>query len=371
MPLGNLSRAAMLVLLLPGVAAHAQRSVSGYGRLGHAVEYMNGLADGGGGRMHRFRVRHGDWSSTFLGVRGAEALGGGQRLVFRLEATVDSATGRVGGESTLFNRWATLGLASSAFGTVLIGRESAIANKVWDFDPLGQTSWSSASLVRGRNWPGSCNNVSYQSPMRYGLDTYAQYGLSNARAWNGDGSTGRGRSAGIALTYAHAIWRFRVMYDEIRNPANGRFDDVFRYSREYFGGVNLMLGRVRWSVAYQCSHAGGAPVANRGVTRTRHVWGGAVWHATPAATLRGAVYHVKSNRRDVRATLYALGGTYALSRRTQLNAQVGTVCNGAAAEFGLGANRAGPGGPATGGVNANPGLGACQTGVFAGVQHVF
>ncbi|MET5115332.1 porin, partial [Burkholderia pseudomallei] len=90
------------------------------------------------------------------------------------------------------------------------------------------------SLVRGRNWNKTSNNISYQSPMFYGFDVYGQYALSNATNWNGYGSTSQGRSAGLQLTYTTSLFQIRGLYEEARDPANGKLDDVFNYSREYF-----------------------------------------------------------------------------------------------------------------------------------------
>ncbi len=103
----------------------------------------------------------------------------------------------------------------------LMGRELFISNVVWDFDPFGQSNWSSASLVRGRNWPPSSNNLSYQSPKIAGFDFYNQYALSNTTSWT-TGTSGQGREAGAQVTYAAPLFQVRGIYDEIHNPANGQ-----------------------------------------------------------------------------------------------------------------------------------------------------
>ena len=126
-------------------------------------------------------------------MKGVEDLGGGNKAVFQLEGSFNTMTGQGPGNNGLFNRWATVGIANDQFGTFLLGRELFISNGVWDFDPFGQSNWSSASLVRGRNWPQSSNNVSYQSPKIAGFDVYGQYALSNTTGFNGSGGTGTRR----------------------------------------------------------------------------------------------------------------------------------------------------------------------------------
>ncbi|KVE39509.1 porin [Burkholderia sp. TSV86] len=360
------------VLATAGVAAHAQSSVTLYGRLDAGIEYINGLAGANGQKTSRWRAESGDWGTSLWGLKGTEDIGGGNKVVFQLEGSFNTMDGSGPGGGSIWNRWATVGLSNDAYGTLLLGRELAIANGVWDFDPFGQSAWSTASLVRGRNWNKTSNNISYQSPKFYGFDVYGQYSLSNATNWNGNGTTGQGRSAGLQLTYTNSLFQVRGIYDEARNPANGKLDDVFNYSREYFAGVNVFLGQFKLQAAYQASHADGAPPANQGITGTQQVWGGVTWQATPAAALIAAVYHVNANHGGGNANIYTLGGTYNLSKRTLLDFQVATVRNSKNANFGLEANNAGPGGPIQGGgYNDNPLPGHSQTGFYAGIQHLF
>ncbi|WP_395223974.1 porin, partial [Salmonella sp. SAL00541] len=83
----------------------------------------------------------------------------------------------------------------------------------------------SASLVRGRNWPQSSNNVSYQSPKFYGFDVYGQYAFSNSTAFNGGNGSAQGREDGLQLTYTNSLFQVRGLYDEIRNNINGSLGD--------------------------------------------------------------------------------------------------------------------------------------------------
>jgi predicted porin len=355
-------------LMSAGVAAQAQSSVTLYGRLDAGIEYMSGLANANGGSSSRWRAESGDWGTSLWGLKGVEDLGGGTKAVFHLEGAFSTTTGGLGTTGTLFDRYATVGLSNDAYGTLLLGRELAIANGVWDFDPLGQTSWSSASLVRGRNWNKTSNNISYQSPNLYGFDAYGQYSLSNATNWNGNGTTPAGRADGLQLTYTNSLFQVRGIYDEARDP-NGKLSDVFNFSREYFAGVNVFLGQFKLQAAYQTSHANSAPTANNGITSTQQVWGGLTWQATPAAAVIAAAYHVNANNGGGNANIYTLGGTYNLSKRTLLDLQVATVRNSKTANFGLEANAANGGTSVAG--NDNPRPGHSQTGVYAGIQHSF
>ena len=365
-------------LMTAGVVAHAQSSVTLYGRLDAGLEYISGLPNANyTGSTSRFRAESGDWGTSLWGMKGVEDIGGGNKVLFQLEGSFNTMTGAGPGGGGLFNRWATVGMSNDQYGTLTAGRMLFISNGVWDFDPFGQSNWSSASLVRGRNWPQSSNNIAYQSPKLYGFDMYGQYALSNATSWNGNGSTPQGREAGLQLTYTSSLFQVRGLYDEIRNNKNGQFTDPFNFSREYTAAANVFLGQFKVQAAYQAIRtSGAASAAGASPTSLDHEWGGVTWQATPAAALIAAVYHVNANKGGGNATIYTIGGSYNLSKRTLLDLQVATVRNSKTANFGLDANGAGNGGNITASdgtvsYNENPLHGKSQTGVYAGIQHSF
>ncbi|MFM0739446.1 porin [Paraburkholderia xenovorans] len=374
-------------LMTAGVVAHAQSSVTLYGRLDAGLEYMSGVPQGVGangqatGSTNRFRAESGDWGTSLWGLKGVEDIGGGNKVLFQLEGSFNTMTGAGPGGGGLFNRWATVGLSNDQYGTFTLGRMLYISNGVWDFDPFGQSNWSSASLVRGRNWPQSSNNFAYQSPKIAGFDFYGQYALSNATNWNGNGTTPQGREAGAQITYTNSLFQVRGLYDEIRNPGNGILygpaavganaanigTGVFAASREYSALVNVFLGQFKVQAAYQAVRSAGATGVLPGQPTTLdHEWGGVTWQATPAAALIAAVYHVNGNNGAGNATIYTIGGSYNLSKRTLLDLQIATVRNSKTANYGLNANNAG-----TSVATDNPLPGHQQSGVYAGIQHSF
>jgi predicted porin len=374
-------------LMSAGVVAHAQSSVTLYGRLDAGIEYMSGVPTGANangaanGNTNRWKAESGDWGTSLWGLKGVEDIGGGNKVLFQLEGSFNTMTGAGPGGGGLFNRWATIGLSNDQYGTFTMGRMLFISNGVWDFDPFGQSNWSSASLVRGRNWPQSSNNFAYQSPKIAGFDFYGQYALSNATGWNGNGTTAQGREAGAQVTYTNSLFQIRGIYDEIRNPANGALygpqldvinsanagGGVFAASREYSALVNVFLGQFKIQAAYQAVRSAGATGVLPGQPTTLdHEWGGVTWQATPAAALIAAVYHVNGNNGAGNATIYTVGGSYNLSKRTLLDLQVATVQNSRAANFGLNANNAGYAASTD-----NPLQGRAQSGVYAGIQHSF
>jgi len=364
-------------LMSVGVVAQAQTSVTLYGRLDAGIEYISGLpGNNGTGSTSRWRQESGDWGTSLWGLKGSEDLGGGTKAVFQLEGAFSTATGSLGLSGSLFDRIANVGLSNDQFGTFLMGRQLQIANGDWDFDPFGQSNWSSASLVRGRNWEHTSNNLSYQSPKIAGFDAYGQYGLGNSTNWNeGVAGAATGRTDGLQVTYTNPLFQVRGIYDEIRDPLNGQLDNPFTASREYFVGANLFLGQFKVQASYTAERTSGGvvtPVGSPTSPSTADMeWGGVTWQATAAAALIAAVYHVNTNNGGGNATIYTVGGTYNLSKRTLLDFQVAQVRNSSTANFGLDANSEGPGGLTNGSFNENPTQGRTQTGAYAGIQHSF
>ncbi|MDN7671076.1 porin [Burkholderia oklahomensis] len=361
----------LAAILSAAASAHAQSTVTLYGRVDAGLEYISGLPSATStGSTSRWRAESGNWGGSLWGMKGAEDIGGGNKVVFQLEGAFNTMNGTAAGNLMFFDV-GTVGLSNDRYGTLLLGREAFISNGLWDFDPFGQTAWSSASLVRGRNWQKSSNNISYQSPKFWGFDVYGQYSLSNATAWNGNGTTPQGRQAGLQLTYTAPIFQVRGIYDEIRDPKNGALDDPFSHSREYFAGLNVFLGPVTLRTAYQANRTSGG-TSGDGPTSVDLEWAGVNWQVTPAATLIAAAYHVNANKGGGNATIYSVGGTYNLSKRTLLDLQIATVRNSSKANFGLNANAAGAGGvQPDGAYNENPLPGHSQTGAYIGIQHYF
>jgi predicted porin len=99
-------------------AAHAQSSVTLYGIID---EGFNINTNAGG--AHLYNLSSGVLQGSRWGLRGTEDLGGGLKAVFVLENGFDVNSGRLGQGGLMFGRQAYVGLGSSQFGTVTLGRQ--------------------------------------------------------------------------------------------------------------------------------------------------------------------------------------------------------------------------------------------------------
>lgn len=203
-PLRLLAVAALMALGIG--AAHAQANVSMYGLIDLSV----GAAQAPGGKSSR-NVNSGNMSTSFIGVKGTEDLGGGMSAVFALESFMRSDTASSGrfDADTFWARNSYVGLTSAAAGTVTLGRNTTslfvntlLFNSFGDsfgFSPaIRQTFTSSgtprtqASDVQVSGDTGWSDSVKYASPSFGGLSF-----TGHVAAGEGSG----GRNVGVSALY--------------------------------------------------------------------------------------------------------------------------------------------------------------------------
>ncbi|AYZ62307.1 porin [Burkholderia multivorans] len=361
---------ALLMAAAVPAAVSAQTSVTLYGRVDGGVEYLNHIATPNGSKS-RFSAEGGDWGTSMFGLKGVEDLGGGLSTVFNLETAFQVMNGTTGG-GRMWSRRAYVGLKSNTWGQLQAGRNLFIdSDGVWEFDPFVQQAFSSASLVRGRNWQQTSNNIEYHSPVIGGFDVQAQYAFGNqSRGFNYGAPGDFGRSDGIMISYHSPLLDVRGMYDELRD-SNGKFSNIFSSSREYFVGANVKVSQFKIQGAYTHYQAPDSPA---GVPdRADHYWLGATWTANPQWAVTGGGYYVKvgdgnsdaSHDPSGHAMMYVLGTTYNLSKRTFLYGTVAYVRNGGNSNFSLLAT------PRDATPNTSPMAGESQTGAYVGMMHTF
>ncbi|WP_233864745.1 porin [Paraburkholderia adhaesiva] len=101
---------------------HAQSSVTLYGIIDQGVNLVTNVKTATGS-AHLYNMSSGVMQGSRWGLRGAEDLGGGLKAVFVLENGFDLGTGAIGLGGLLFGRQAYVGLSSSQFGSVTLGRQ--------------------------------------------------------------------------------------------------------------------------------------------------------------------------------------------------------------------------------------------------------
>ncbi|WP_041741432.1 porin [Collimonas fungivorans] len=334
--------------------AQAQTSVTIYGRVDAGIDYQSSVAlkDANGkptGQTGGKLAASGNqWGTSMIGFKGTEDLGGGLGAFFLLESGFDATKGVTNG-SALFNRRSYVGLNGGA-GSIKFGKNLFIVNDVWYLDPTGQQFMGTASLVKGRNWPGANNVIEYQTPTWSGFNATAQTSLGEQA-----GSAKNGRSDGISLVYTNGGLELRGIYDVIRDT-NGRYTDIYTASKDLIVGGTYTIDKLKLYAGYENISAPDT-AAPSDPDKLNHYWIGANYMLTPALTLIGGAFHAKINHDAGSASLFMVGANYNLSKRTLLYAAVGTVRNKGNADFGTEFD--------------SPLPGHAQNGGYAGISHTF
>ncbi|MCY1210586.1 Outer membrane porin protein [compost metagenome] len=349
--MNNLARmmAGAAVFGVCAAPACAQSNVTLYGRVVAGVDVQTNVQTPDGGSGTLWRGADNQWGTSMFGLRGNEDLGGGLKALFQLESGFGAIKGRTNGDA-LFNRRAYVGV-QGGWGTLTMGKNQPLADALWALDPTGQQFIGTATLVRGRNWQGHNNMVSYETPSFGGLSAQVLTGLGED-----PGSATRLRKDMLSLTYTAPAFELRAIYDVARD-ASGKYSDLFTTSKELTLGGTVTISALKLFAGYENLSAPDSPAGSP--TRANHYWVGANYQLTPALTLIGAFYRVTVNQGGGNANLYMLGANYSLSKRTLLYASVGTVQNSATANFSVEAT------------NNNPAPGRNQLGAYTGIAHSF
>lgn len=340
---------AALMLATAGTA-QAQSAVTLYGRVSGGIDYQTNVYDPATGKSGSlWRGGGNQWGTSMLGFKGQEDLGGGLKALFLLESGFSLDDARFNGPG-FFNRRSFVGL-QSGWGTLKMGKDMPISDAHWALDPTGQQFIGSATLVRGRNWGGHDNMISYETPNWNGLRALALTSLGE----QAEGVT-RLRKDALSVAYTASTYELRAIYDVARD-ASGRYSDLYTRSRNLTLGGSVTLDALKLFAAYEQLSAPDSAAGQP--DKARHYWMGARYRATGPLTLIGAAYRTTVNRGGGSANLFMLGADYSLSRRTLLYASVGTVRNGGNASFSVQAT------------NNNPAPGRSQAGLYLGMVHSF
>lgn len=306
--------------------AMAQSSVTLYGSLGDSIAYANNEH----GKSVVFMG--GGTTPEWIGLTGTEDLGGGFKAVFKLEDGIVTASGANLVPGEMFGRQAWIGLQSTDYGRVTLGRQFDITNDM--IMPISngyQTSIYQLYHPANLDDFGSTfynNAVKYTSVPLHGLTVEGMYGFDDA-------TTQPGRYAGGGLSYANGPLKAAVVYSSQHNRTvalnsklgytdfagetltpTGTF--VARSVQIVSAGVMYALTN-RWSVRGGYSQVDvEAQNGNSSTMRTGEV--GANFQTTPYNLVSAGSYY--SSFAGAHYVAAGLSDVYSLSKRTSLFASV-------------------------------------------------
>lgn len=292
--------------------AQAQSGVSLYGRLDVGLRYTR---SGGDANIHptKLELTSGATSSSRLGFRGAEDLGGGMKALFVLEMGINPDTGTLGQSGRGFGRQSFVGL-DTGYGVWTLGRQySPVYLTEAANEPFGAFNTFEPGFIYD-NYTGT--PASSSGGNRW--DNAAQYALKvgglsfSTMVSAGEGAVGPesvGRKEGASLGYASGPYAVNAAWQQTRNGAGDKDHKVWTV------GGTWTLAPVKLNLSY-LDHRSDT------VKQTHKVWAmGGTWSVTPLFDLVVGYYDDRQQEPVGRKRMLAVMGNYWLSKRTNVYLQ--------------------------------------------------
>ncbi|WP_425325522.1 porin [Paraburkholderia sacchari] len=238
---------------LAASGAHAQSSVQLYGLIDLSVPTYRTHADANGNHVIGMGNDGEPWfSGSRWGLKGAEDIGGGTKVIFRLESEYTVNNGAMEDPGQIFDRDAWVGVEDERFGKFTAGFQNSIARDASAIygDPYGNTKLTTEE-------GGWTNSNNFKQMIFYaGSATGTRY--NNGLAWKKLFSNGIFASAGYAFGNQtsfgnNATYQFALGYNGPSYTASTYYSHVNlngNTNQSFSVGGNYTLGIVRANAGY-------------------------------------------------------------------------------------------------------------------------
>jgi predicted porin len=336
-------------------AAFAQGSVTLYGIVDAGLGYTSGQrvaqSTGAVGKpivyenASNYSFASGTWSGDRWGLKGKEELGDGLAAIFQLENGFNIGTGQLGQGSREFGRQAWMGLSSTKFGKVTLGRQY---DPIVDF--VGPISAGNFLTGMGAH-PGDLDNIDnqarennsikYTSPSFSGLQLGALYGFGNQAGSVKNQSTWSlgGQYANGPLAIGAAYMQANNTYGANSGAWTGSYDGTFSSSiNEGFASARnqqiiaaastYQIGLVTLGLSYSnTQYTAGSFSLFKGKETFNSAGLTVSYQATPTVRVAAGYDYTRGSSIDgasaPKYNQFNLASFYSFSKRTSLYALVG------------------------------------------------
>lgn len=329
----------LAVLAAATGVAQAQSSVVIYGTVDAGF-----VSERGGVNGNVNKLDSGVASASRLGFKGTEDLGSGLSALFLLESGFSVDNGQQDVAGSIFNRQAYVGLSSKTTGTLTLGRQYTpwynTLSKV--ADPFAAGYAGTAKNLFPANTRTS-NTVLYTSPNVNGFDGDVAYTFGENSA-----SNKIGRKIGASVGYSNGPLNARLAYNNVSNDSATKETGS---GSNWLAAANYDFAVAKAYVAYGVNKGAQSANLNNGnvqnynytpavlSTDSNNILVGATVPVGPAGTVMASF--IRTNDKDAAnadADQWALGYSYALSKRTSTYASYAKIKNKNGANYTVGNN---------------------------------
>lgn len=292
--------------------ASAQTSLAVYGLVDAGI-----VSERGGPAGNVTKLTSGVQSGTRLGFRGTEDLGGGLAAKFVLETGIAADTGGFNQGGLAFGRQAYVGLTSN-WGAVTLGRQyTPHYLALVDVDPFGAgLAGNAANLI-----PTTLrmnNTIKYTSPAYSGFIGELAYGFGEVP----DDNTANSQ-IGAAIGYTNGPLLVKLAHHRIENP-----------TATDHSSNTLLVGK--WDFGIAAASLGFGETKGTGTIDSREWIIGASAPFGPNTFLLSYIRNDDRSGTNNDANQWALGYTYAMSKRTNFYASYASISNDNTAGYTVG-----------------------------------
>jgi len=326
------------------ISAMAQSSVTLYGLIDEGLNYTNNT-----GGHSNVQMESGFAQGSRWGLKGAEDLGGGTKAVFQLENGFDVNSGKLGQGGRMFGRQAYVGLSSTQFGTLTMGRQYDF---LVDFvAPLSATGSGFGGNIADHPFDNDNlnNDLRMNNALKFRSATYDGFTVGGAYAFsNAAGGFSNNNAYSLGAQWAGGPFNLAVAYLQVNQPggvnqpsntggavSSSDGDAVFTGARQRILGaagrytfgaatVGLVFTRTMLDDPHQITQGGAYSTLNGDMLTFNNYELNARYAITPAFTLGGSYTftdgHFSDDGRSVapKWNQFMLQADYALSRRTDV-----------------------------------------------------
>ncbi|NHR07122.1 porin [Chromobacterium haemolyticum] len=335
----NLAALLAAMFALP-VVAHADVTI--YGFLSGGIE--SSKATGSGGSEYSSRTRIVDHNSR-IGFKGFEDIGGGTKAIWQVENSLrnfeQGGTNDKGQSATFATRNSFIGIDNADFGRVLLGQHDSAykmftgsSNSALGTDLMVNTTADNfgSSSVNSRGEARLANSVHYYSPSWAGFKLGGSWGVDESRT---NGTDAKRISLGLGYTWQGlnlaAAWDRQ--YDKGVTPnttttstTSGKNVTFYSIAASYkFDTGTFVGGNYEWGTFDQVG--GGQLKQDDWLIAVGQDFGAASVKLSygQLGTLKNTSAGVSGD--DFKAKQWILGGTYNLSKTTQVLAYYTKIDN--------------------------------------------
>ncbi|GAA4031105.1 porin [Actimicrobium antarcticum] len=286
-----------------GVAS-AQSSVTAYGIVDMGITRELGGVGGG-----VTKLANGVQSGSRLGFKGTEDLGGGLKAMFQLETGIAADTGGFSQGGLAFGRQSWVGL-NGGFGTVSLGRQyNPLFSALDEVDPFGTGLAGSSTNLFITGATRVNNSLKYVAPEMGGITAEAIYGFGEVA-----GNTAASRTMGGSVGYSNGPIIGKLVYERVTNATDTNTTKLTQGTFSYnFNVATLALGYGK--------------TKDDATVNADSMLVGVTVPFGASAVMASYIRRNDKSSLNQDAKQYAVGYTYALSKRTNLYSSYARINN--------------------------------------------